>query len=99
MRFVARQLPLIGPCSVIASIAYWLHVGVYRHCPPSSRPSVARYSTTSWISSQLISATFAAPRVTIRGRDRRRAPSTLSRLYADARAVDAPLSREGRVPS
>jgi hypothetical protein len=56
MRFVASHEPRNGPCLLIASIAYWLHVGVNRHCPPSRRPSVTRYSRTSWISNQRISA-------------------------------------------
>lgn len=31
MRLMASHNPLIAPCLFIASIAYWLHVGVYRH--------------------------------------------------------------------
>jgi hypothetical protein len=42
IRLTARQLPPAGPCLLIASIAYWLHDGVYRQCPPRNRPSVTR---------------------------------------------------------
>ena len=42
MRLAAFTLPCQGPYLVMASMAYWLHVGVNRHWPPSSRPSVTR---------------------------------------------------------
>lgn len=31
IRFTASHPPLTGPCLIIASIAYWLQVGVKRH--------------------------------------------------------------------
>lgn len=30
MRFKVSHVPFIAPCLVIASIAYWLHVGINR---------------------------------------------------------------------
>lgn len=46
IRRTARHEPRQGPYFRTASIAYWLHVGWKRHCPPSNRPSVTRYSNT-----------------------------------------------------
>jgi hypothetical protein len=42
IRLNAFQHPANGPYFLIASIAYWLHEGVNRQCPPSSCPNVAR---------------------------------------------------------